>query len=338
MSDGTTSKASPAGFADSDDRTVGLIPAAKPFSVSKPQPAGTKPYRDFSDFLSEHFSGKVQKISINAGFTCPNRDGSKGHGGCTYCNNQTFNPEYCSTSASITEQLQKGKAFFARKYPTMRYLAYFQAYTNTYASVERLRAMYEEALSVPDVVGLIIGTRPDCVPDVLLDYLAQLSRRTFVMVEYGAETANDRTLQLINRGHSWADTADAVARTHARGIFCGLHLILGLPNETIHDFRATIECVAALPIDTLKLHQLQLIRGTRLARQVADGEVTVAQWSAEEYADVCIDLLHRLPPHIAVERFVSQSPASLLISPRWGLKNHEFTHLLHRRLATKSNS
>ena len=135
MSDGTTSKASPAGFADSNDRTVGLIPAAKPFSVSKPQPAGTKPYRDFSDFLSEHFSGKVQKISINAGFTCPNRDGSKGHGGCTYCNNQTFNPEYCSTSASITEQLEKGKAFFARKYPTMRYLAYFQAYTNTYASV-----------------------------------------------------------------------------------------------------------------------------------------------------------------------------------------------------------
>lgn len=333
MSDKTSSTASPAGCADSgsDVSIVGLRQSTKPISPSKP-------YRDFADFLSEHFSGKVQKISINAGFTCPNRDGSKGHGGCTYCNNQTFNPEYCSTSASITEQLQKGKAFFARKYPTMRYLAYFQAYTNTYASVERLRAMYEEALSVPDVVGLIIGTRPDCVPNALLDYLAELSRRTFVMVEYGAETANDRTLQLINRGHSWTDTVDAVARTHARGILCGLHLILGLPNETIHDFRATIECVAALPIDTLKLHQLQLIRGTRLARQVADGEVTVAQWSAEEYADVCIDLLHRLPPHIAVERFVSQSPASLLISPRWGLKNHEFTHMLHRRLTAKSNS
>ena len=333
MSDGTTSKASPAGCADSgsDVSTVGLRQSTKPISPSKP-------YRDFADFLGEHFAGKVQKISINAGFTCPNRDGSKGHGGCTYCNNQTFNPEYCSTSASITEQLEKGKAFFARKYPTMRYLAYSQAYTNTYASMERLRAMYEEALSVPDVVGLIIGTRPDCVPDVLLDYLAQLSRRTFVMVEYGAETANDRTLQLINRGHSWADTADAVARTHARGIFCGLHLILGLPNETIHDFRATIDAVAALPIDTLKLHQLQLIRGTRLARQVADGEVTVAQWSAEEYADVCIDLLRRLPRRIAVERFVSQSPASLLISPRWGLKNHEFTHMLHRRLTAKSNS
>ena len=297
-----------------------------------------KRYNTFVGYYRRRYGERLQKLVLDAGFTCPNRDGSKGHGGCTYCNNQTFNPEYCSTSASITEQLEKGKAFFARKYPTMRYLAYFQAYTNTYASVERLRAMYEEALSVPDVVGLIIGTRPDCVPNALLDYLAELSRRTFVMVEYGAETANDRTLQLINRGHSWTDTVDAVTRTHARGILCGLHLILGLPNETIHDFRATIECVAALPIDTLKLHQLQLIRGTRLARQVASGEVTVAQWSAEEYADVCIDLLRRLPRRIAVERFVSQSPASLLISPRWGLKNHEFTHMLHRRLTAKSNS
>ena len=333
MSDGTTSKASPAGCANSgsDVSTVGLRQSTKPISPSKP-------YRDFADFLGEHFAGKVQKISINAGFTCPNRDGSKGHGGCTYCNNQTFNPEYCSTSASITEQLEKGKAFFARKYPTMRYLAYFPASTNTYSSVERLRAMYEEALSVPDVVGLIIGTRPDCVPNALLDYLAELSRRTFVMVEYGAETANDRTLQLINRGHSWTDTVDAVARTHARGIFCGLHLILGLPNETIHDFRATIDAVGALPIDTLKLHQLQLIRGTRLARQVASGEVTVAQWSAQEYADVCIDLLRRLSRRIAVERFLSQSPASLHISPRWRRKNHEISHLLHRRLATKSTS
>ncbi len=320
--------ASSAGYAvpDSSGRIVGLFPAAKPFSVSKP-------YRDLGDFLACHFEGKVQKISINAGFTCPNRDGTCGTGGCTYCNNQTFNPEYCSPTATITEQLVKGKAFFARKYPSMRYLAYFQAYTNTYASVERLREMYEEALAVPDVVGLIIGTRPDCMPNELLRYLAELSRRTFVLVEYGAETARDSTLQLINRGHSWAHTVDAVTRTHAHGIMCGLHLIIGLPGETTDDFRATIAAVAQLPIDTLKLHQLQLIRGTRLARQVAAGEVAVPQWSAEEYVEVCIDLLRRLPRRIAVERFVSQSPAGLLIAPRWGLKNHEFTHLLHRRLA-----
>lgn len=350
MKENTTIQASLAGFADSvsADCTVGLIPAAKPFFTPNPHhptiekhhptagshnPASDKPYRDFSDFLSEHFSTKVQKISINAGFTCPNRDGSKSHGGCTYCNNQTFNPEYCSKGESITGQLERGKRFFARKYPNMKYLAYFQAYTNTYAATERLKSMYEEALSVPDVVGLIIGTRPDCVPDELLNYLSELSRRVFVLIEYGAETANDRTLRLINRGHTWADTADAVARTHARGILCGLHLIMGLPGENTADFRATAAAVASLPIDTLKLHQLQLIRGTRLAMQVEAGEAFVAKWSAEEYADVCIDFLRRLPRRIAVERFVSQSPAELLIAPRWGLKNYEFTHLLLRRLA-----
>ena len=320
--------ASTAGYvvSNSSNRNVGLFPAAKPFSVSKP-------YRDFADFLVEHFQGKVQKISVNAGFTCPTRDGTLGTGGCTYCNNQSFNPQYCSAASSITEQLIKGKAFFSRKYPTMKYLAYFQAYTNTYASMERLRAMYEEALAVPGVAGLIIGTRPDCMPDELLHYLAGLSRHTFVLVEYGAETACDTTLRLINRGHLWAHTVDAVTRTHAHGILCGLHLILGLPNETYDDFRNTIAAVAQLPIDTLKLHQLQLIRGTRLARQVAAGEVSVTEWTAHEYVDVCIDLLRRLPRRIAVERFVSQSPAELLITPRWGLKNHEFTHLLHHRLA-----
>ena len=292
-----------------------------------------KGYTDLGDFLRRHFDCKVQKISVNAGLTCPNRDGTKGTGGCSYCNNQTFNPEYCATGRSISEQLEQGKLFFARKYPTMKYLAYFQAYTNTYASVKRLREMYEEAIAVPDVVGLIIGTRPDCMPDALLEYLAELSQRVFVMVEYGAESASDATLRLINRGHSWSETVNAVMRTHARGIFCGLHLILGLPNEWTDDFRATAAAVAQLPIDTLKLHQLQLIRGTRLARQVAEGDVAVMQWSAEEYIDVCIDFLRRLPRRIAVERFVSQSPASLLIAPRWGLKNYEFTNLLHRRLS-----
>lgn len=331
MSGNVDTQASLAGFAGSGaaDRIVGLIPAAKPVFSDKP-------YRDFGDFLRGHFDCKVQKISINAGFTCPNRDGMKGHGGCTYCNNQTFNPEYCSGGASITHQLVQGKQFFARKYPQMKYLAYFQAYTNTYGDIERLRAMYEEALAVPDVVGLIIGTRPDCVPDVLLDYLQQLSRRVFLVVEYGAESANDSTLRFINRGHTWADTVDAVERTHARGILCGLHLILGLPGETVDDFRGTAAAVASLPVDTLKLHQLQLIRGTRLAHQVAAGEAEVAQWSAEEYADVCIDFLRRIPRRIAVERFVSQSPAELLIAPRWGMKNYQFTHLLHQRLATLS--
>ena len=292
-----------------------------------------KPYRDFGDFLSEHFDCKVQKISSNAGFTCPNRDGTKGRGGCTYCNNRTFNPDYCATGLSVTEQLERGKHFFARKYPHMKYLAYFQAYTNTYAEIAELKAMYEEALVVDDVEGLIIGTRPDCVPDSLLDYLQELSLRTFVLVEYGAESSNDKTLQKINRGHLWGDTVDAVMRTHRRGILCGLHLILGLPDEDETDFMATAKAVATLPVDTLKLHQLQLVKGTPLAHQVAEKEVTVRSWTADEYIDVCIEFLRRLPRRIAVERFVSQSPAELLIAPQWGLKNYEFTNRLNRRIA-----
>lgn len=291
-----------------------------------------KGYKDFGDFLREHFSGKVQKISINAGFTCPNRDGTKGRGGCTYCNNQTFNPEYCQNGASITSQLEQGKLFFARKYPEMKYLAYFQAYTNTYAELGRLRAMYDEALAVDDVVGLIIGTRPDCMPDSLLDYLAELSERVKVIVEYGVESSNDATLMTINRGHTWTDTVDAVSRTAARGIMCGAHIILGLPGEGLPEILATARAMSGLPIDTIKLHQLQLIKGTRLAHQVACGELKVQQWSAEEYIDVCVEFIKHLSPGIAIERFVSQSPAELLISPRWGLKNYEFTNLLNRRV------
>lgn len=294
--------------------------------------AEDKLYYDFGQFLNRHFDFKVQKIAINAGFTCPNRDGSKGTGGCTYCNNQTFNPEYCKPQLTISQQLEKGKTFFGRKYPEMKYLAYFQAYTNTYDELSRLRAMYEEALSVDGVAGIIIGTRPDCMPDELLDYLADLAKRTFVLIEYGAESASDATLRLINRGHTWQDTADAVRRTAARGLLCGLHLILGLPGEREDDMLHTIDCVNELPISTLKLHQLQLIRGTRLAHQVADGELTVAQWTADEYIDLCIRIIRRLRKDIALERFVSQSPEELLISPRWGLKNYEFTNKLNAAL------
>lgn len=291
-----------------------------------------KPYYDFGEFLKKHFSVKVQKIAINAGFTCPNRDGLKGTGGCTYCNNQTFNPDYCQPELTVTQQLEKGKQFFARKYPKMKYLAYFQAYTNTYAELPRLTAMYEEALAVPDVVGIIIGTRPDCMPDSLLDYLEALSKKTFVLVEYGAETADNATLLTINRGHTWEDTVNAVQRTNARHILCGLHLILGLPGEDEATVMRTADAVSALPIDTLKLHQLQLIKGTRLANQVARGELSVPSWTAEEYIDLCLKFLSQTRPDIAVERFVSQSPDHLLISPRWGLKNYEFTNKLNAEI------
>ncbi|MBQ4916690.1 MAG: TIGR01212 family radical SAM protein [Muribaculaceae bacterium] len=295
-----------------------------------------KGYYDFAEFLSKHFQGKVQKISINAGFTCPNRDGSKGKGGCTYCNNQTFNPDYCRPVMSVSEQLEQGKQFFARKYPQMKYLAYFQAYTNTYGELQKLKALYEEALAVDDVVGLVIGTRPDCMPDELLEYLEELSKKVFVLVEYGVETSKNATLEIINRGHTWEDAVDAVNRTKAHNILCGIHLIIGLPGETIDDILATADAVSTLPLDTVKLHQLQLIRGTRMAQQVEVGELAIMQWSAEEYIDVCLAFLRRLSPEIAVERFVSQSPAELLISPKWGLKNYEFTNLLMNRIRITS--
>lgn len=286
-----------------------------------------KTYRDFSDFLKEHFDGKVQKITVNAGFTCPNRDGSKGTGGCTYCNNQSFNPDYCRPSLTVSEQLERGKEFFARKYPEMKYLVYFQAYTNTHSDdIDRLMALYQEALAVDGVEGLIIGTRPDCMPQELLDRLAGLGK--WVMIEYGAESACDETLERVNRCHKWADTVDAVRRTCAAGLPCGLHLIMGLPGEDEATMLATIDRVNELPVDTVKIHQLQLIRGTQMARDVEAGLYDIPRFTAEDYAALCVRILRRLRPDIAVERFVSQSPADLLIYPRWGLKNYQFVNLL----------
>lgn len=292
----------------------------------------TKRYRDFADFLNEHFDGKVQKISLHAGFTCPNRDGSIGVGGCTYCNNQTFSPDYCHTGKSITRQLDEGVAFFARKYPTMRYLAYFQAYTNTYGELEALKRKYEEALAHPGVVGIIIGTRPDCMPADLLDYLADLSRRTFVLVEYGVESTSDETLRRINRGHDFATSVDAIRRTSAAGVLVGAHMILGLPGESWEMMLKHARSLSQLPLDTLKLHQLQLIRHTRMAREYEMRPQDFHLYGVDEYIDLAIDFAERLSPSIAIERFVSQSPAELLIAPRWGLKNHEFTARLLRRM------
>ena len=282
----------------------------------------------YGDWLKQQLGVKAQKITLNAGFTCPNRDGKVGRGGCTYCNNQTFNPTYCATSLSVTQQLEQGKAFFASKYPDMKYLAYFQAYTNTYDTVDRCIALYEEALRVPDVVGLIIATRPDCMPPALLDYLTELNRRTFLIVEYGVESANDQTLLRINRGHTWQQSVDAIRQTAERGIRVGAHLILGLPGEDHDALIRQARLIAQLPITTLKLHQLQIIRGTRMAR-----EYEAAPWpmpTVEEYIQLVSDYIAELPPSILLERFVSSSPADLLIAPKWGLKNHEFMDLFKK--------
>lgn len=296
-----------------------------------------KRYREFGDFLRERFPFKAQKIAINAGFTCPNRDGSKGRGGCTYCNNQTFNPSYCQTDKSVTDQLAEGVRFFSRKYPEMRYLAYFQAYTSTYGEQERLERLYEEALSYPGVVGLVIGTRPDCVPDRLLDYLARLSEQVLVLVEYGVESTLDRTLRRINRGHDFAEAEEAIRRTAARGIAVGAHLILGLPGESRDEILGHADRLSDLPLTTLKLHQLQLIRHTRMALEFERQPEDFHLFTVDEYIDLAIDFIERLDPAIALERFVSQSPKELLIAPDWGLKNYEFTARVNRRLAERDS-
>ena len=289
-------------------------------------------YNEFGPWLKVQIGTKVQKISLNAGFTCPNRDGSVGVGGCTYCNNQTFNPEYCKTEKTVVQQLEEGKRFFARKYPEMKYLAYFQAYTNTYAGLEELRCKYEDALSVDGVVGLVIGTRPDCMPEALLDYLSELNDRTFVLVEYGIESTYDRTLQRINRGHDYASVVDAVTRTAQRGIFTGGHVILGLPGETHDDIIKEAEMLSELPLTTLKLHQLQLIRGTRMAEEYFASPEDFHLFTADEYIDLVIDFVEHLRPDIVLERFVSQSPSSLLAAPGWGLKNYEFVDKVRKRM------
>ncbi|SHF81748.1 hypothetical protein SAMN05444405_11457 [Bacteroides luti] len=289
-------------------------------------------YNDFSTFLRKYFDCKVQKISLNAGFTCPNRDGVKGKGGCTYCNNQTFNPEYCKTEKSVKEQLEEGRLFFSRKYPEMKYLAYFQAYTNTYSELEELKRKYEDALSVDGVVGLVIGTRPDCMPDALLDYLEELNKRTFLLVEYGIESTNDDTLRRINRGHTYADTVDAVKRTAARGILTGGHVILGLPGETHDDIVSQAARLSELPLTTLKLHQLQLIRGTKMAHEFEQHPEEFHLYEVDEYIDLVIDYVEQLRPDMVLERFVSQSPKELLIAPDWGLKNYEFTERVKKRM------
>lgn len=289
-------------------------------------------YNEFSFFLKRYFPFKVQKISLNAGFTCPNRDGTKGQGGCTYCNNQTFNPDYCKTEKSISQQLEEGKQFFARKYPEMKYLAYFQAYTNTYGEIEGLKRKYEEALQADDVVGLVIGTRPDCMPDALLDYLQELNKRYFLLVEYGIESTNDATLRRINRGHTYADTIDAVERTVSKGIIAGGHVILGLPGETRAQIVAQAEEISKLPLTTLKLHQLQLIKGTRMAREYEQSPEEFKLFGLDDYIDVVIEYLEHLRGDIVLERFISQSPKELLIAPDWGLKNHEFVARVQKRM------
>ena len=285
-------------------------------------------YNDFSRWIRNKFPYRVQKLSIDGGFSCPNRDGKLSRGGCSYCDNRTFNPSYCDRGRSIAEQIAEGKQFFSRKYPDMKYLAYFQAFSNTYAPVGKLRKLYEEALAQDDVVGLVVGTRPDCVAADVMDLLQELSRQTFLILEFGIESTNDTTLRLINRGHDYDCSRRAVEEAHRRGIITGGHVILGFPGETPEESVRQAGDISALPLDILKIHQMQVVRGTRLAQQYEEKPFHV--YDVDEYIRLVADYIEHLRPSLVLERFVSQSPAEMLIAPRWGLKNYEFTARLRR--------
>lgn len=294
-----------------------------------------KRYNDFSGHFRKKFNGRVQKISIDAGFSCPNRDGLKGSGGCSYCNNRTFSPEYCNLEKSVTSQLKEGIDFFSRKYKSMQYLAYFQSYSNTYAPLANLKALYEEALSHPEVVGLVIATRPDCVNTEILDYLQSLALDHYIMVEFGVESHKNASLDRMNRGHHFEESVWALNETARRNIHNCAHLILGLPGENETDWLDQARVISKLPVENLKLHQLQIHKGTRMYREYLQNEADFNMFTVDQYLDLTVKYLELLNPRIIVERFVSEAPDELLIAPRWGLKNFEFTARLEKLLAER---
>lgn len=270
---------------------------------------------------------------MNAGFSCPNRDGTLGTGGCSYCRNDSFSPAYCMHTPDVGSQIESGKLFFARKYPKMKFLAYFQSYTNTHGKdPDSLQKLYSSALDCEDVVGLVIGTRPDTLPDSVLDVLQNLNRENPVFLEIGAESSSDATLSLINRHHTWHDVEDAVRRAASRGLHCGLHLIAGLPGESREQILRNVDLACSLPIDTLKLHQLQILRDTPLHRQWIKGEVDVKPFSLDDYLSLALEVTKRVPERIVIERFLAQSPPELVVAPKWGLKNYQFQNLLDKLL------
>lgn len=296
----------------------------------------TKPYRDFTSYLSESFAFKVQKISVNAGFSCPNRDGSKGRGGCTYCNNKSFSPEYSALIKTVSEQLKEGIEFFSHKYKEMKYLAYFQSYTNTYDSIDKLIKLYEEALAYPNVVGLVVSTRPDCMSKELLDYFEKIRANNFVLIEYGVESTLNKTLERVNRQHTFEESYDTIRNTAERGIPVGAHMILGLPGESYQEILSHATTLSTLPLTTIKIHQLQIIKGTAMAKEYNLLPESFHIFGLDEYIDLCVDFSELLNPDFYIDRFASQSPKDMLIAPDWGVKNHELTQKIIKRFGERN--
>ncbi len=296
-----------------------------------------KRYNAFVDYLRARYGSRLQKIVIDAGFTCPNRDGSLSTGGCTYCDNAAFHPNYSTPEKTIAQQIEEGIEFHRGRYRgTSRYLAYFQPYSNTYAPLEKLQKLYGEALAHPAVEGIVIGTRPDCVDDVKLDYLAELSHSHIVLLEFGIESCYDRTLSRINRGHTFAQAEEAVRKAAERGLTVGAHFILGLPGESREDMLAAADRINALPLTSVKFHQLQFIKGTRMAAEYAAHPEAFVTFTLDDYLDFFVELLERLRPTLCIERFAGEVPPRFVERTPWGLiRNAELLRLLDERLEAR---
>ncbi len=275
-------------------------------------------YNAYVDYIRQRFGGRVQKVSVDAGFTCPNRDGSKGYGGCTYCNNVSFVPPYCQPGMSIEEQVAAGVEYLTKRYKANKFIVYFQAYSNTYAPLEQLKSLYEQALRHPQVIGLAIGTRPDCIDESKLDYLESLAKAYFISIEYGLESIYDDTLKRLNRGHGFQEWARAVEMTANRGIEIATHIILGLPGESREQMLHTAEVISRYPIDFLKIHHLHLVRRTILAAQYLKNPFHLLGY--REYIDLVIAFLERLNPAIKIQRLVGETHPRHLLGPIWGVR------------------
>ena len=295
-------------------------------------------FNSYAAYFRRTFGQRMQKVTVNAGFSCPNRDGLISTGGCTFCDNAAFTPSYCNPSKSITQQIDEGIEFHRRRYrKAEQYLVYFQSFSNTYAPLERLHECYNEALSHPSVAGIVVGTRPDCVDEEKLDYFSSLARQKYVAIEYGVESCYDATLLRINRGHDFATAERAIRQTAERGIHCGAHFILGLPGESDRMLIEQVERINSLPLTTIKFHQLQLFRGTALAAEYDAQPERFRFWSVEEYIELFIEILRRLRPDIVVERFAGEAPPRYHHTAGWGLvRNEELLAMLDRRLEEKN--
>lgn len=276
-------------------------------------------FNSYARYIKERFGSRVQKLSIDAGFTCPNRDGSVGTGGCTYCNNDSFNPSYCSQSKSISQQLAEGIDFYAYRYRRVtKFLAYFQAYSNTYSSLEKLKELYNEALSHPNIAGIVIGTRPDCVDEKKLDYFASIAKEHYLSVEYGVESCLNNTLEKINRGHTYEQSVWAIEQTAKRGINVGAHFIIGLPGESADGFIDQVQTINRLPLSSIKFHQLQIVKNTQMAKEYSEKPEEFHFFSADEYLNLMVEVIEQLDPDIVIERITGEASHKMLIAPSWG--------------------